>query len=90
MAKVEMVNSLFLEIKKKFNGGSPKIIDLMRRLEENPKKGKELDNVWGIVIKELKYKTFRFYFITEGPKIKFFDEKELVDLLLKFVRMSNK
>ena len=90
MAKIEIVKSLFLEIKKKFKGESHNIIDLMKGLEKNPKKGKEIGNVGGILIKEIKYKSFRFYFITEGHKLKFFDEKELVDLLLRFVRMSNK
>ena len=32
-------------------------------MEENPNKGKLLGNVGGIVIKEIKYKNFRFYFV---------------------------
>ena len=42
------------------------------------------------IIKELKYKSFRFYFITDGFKLKCIDENALVDLLLRFVRMSDK
>jgi len=53
---------LFQEIQKKFQGESHKIIDLLETLEENPKKGKELGNVGGVVIKEIRYKSFRFYF----------------------------
>ncbi|NQV91409.1 hypothetical protein HQ489_02955 [Candidatus Woesearchaeota archaeon] len=90
MAKVEIVNSLFEEIEKKFKGESHKIIDLLESLEDNPKKGKSLGTVGGIIIKELKYKNFRFYFITDGFKLKCMDEKSLIDLLLKFVRMSDK
>ncbi|MBM3233587.1 hypothetical protein FJZ19_00665 [Candidatus Pacearchaeota archaeon] len=90
MAKVEIVHSLFEEIQKKFKGESHKIIDLIETLETNPHKGKLLGNVAGIVIKEIKYKSFRFYFITDGHKLKFFDESSLTDLLIRFVRMSDK
>jgi len=90
MAKVKIIVSLIEEIQKKFKGESHKIIDLLETLEENPKKGKLLGNVGGIVIKELKYKSFRFYFITDGYKLKVLDEANLVDLLIKFVRMSDK
>ena len=90
MAKVQIIESLFNEIEKKFKGEAHDIIKLLESLEENPKKGKSLGNVGGIVIKELRYKKFRFYFITEGYKIKVFSKEELSDLLLKFVRMSDK
>ena len=90
MAKVEIVRSLFEEIKKKFKGESHNILDLMESLENNPKKGKSLGNVGGVVIKEIKYKSFRFYFVTDGYKMKFFDEENLKDLLIRFVRMSDK
>ena len=90
MAKVEIVNSLAKEIKKKFKDESHKITDLLESLEKNPHKGKPLGNVGGVVIKELKYKKFRFYFITDGFKLKVFSKEELVDLLMKFVRMSDK
>ena len=90
MVKVEIVNSLAREIKKKFKGESHKITDLLESLEENPHKGKPLGNVAGIVIKELRYKSFRFYFIVDGHKLKVFSKEELTDLLMKFVRMSDK
>ncbi len=90
MAKVEIIRSLFEEIKKKFRGEAHKIIDLMETLGENPTKGNLLGNVGGIVIKELRYKSFRFYFITDGYKLKFVDKSNLVHLLITFVRMSDK
>ena len=90
MAKVEIVRSLLEEIKKKFKGESYKIIDLMESLENNPKKGKLLGSVGGIVIKEIKYNSFRFYFITDGFKIKLLEKEDLSDLLIKFVKMSDK
>lgn len=90
MAKVEIVNSLFKQIEKKFKGEAHEVIDLLETLESSPHKGKFLGNVAGIVIKELKYKNFRFYFITDGHKLKVFSKEELTELLLKFVRMSDK
>jgi hypothetical protein len=90
MAKVEITLSLFSLINKKFKQESIKILQLLKSLELSPKKGKELGVVGGIVIKELKYKGFRFYFITNGFKLKYLDQEELVDLLLRFVRMSDK
>ena len=62
----------------------------MKDLEENPKKGKPVGQVSGIVVKELKYENYRFYFITDGFKIKMLQKEELDDLLIKFVRMSDK
>ncbi len=90
MAKVEIVTSLFEEIQKKFKGESHKVIDLLETLENNPHKGKALGQVGGIVIKEIKYKNFRFYFITDAYKLKIMDESSLIELLIRFVRMSNK
>lgn len=90
MAKVEIVESLFLEVNKRFKSESINVFQYMKRLETKPKKGKILGTVGGIVIKELKYKNFRFYFIADGYKLKFLSNEELTDLLLKFVRMSDK
>lgn len=90
MAKVEIVASLFEEINKKFKQKSVEILEHLKSLEHSPNKGKLLGTVGGIVIKELKYEGFRFYFITDGFKLKCMNEEELVDLLLRFVRMSDK
>lgn len=90
MAKVEITRSLLSKIEKKFKKQAHDIIDLMASLEDNPKKGKAVGHVGSIIIKELKYKKFRFYFITNGFKVKFLKIQELNDLLLKFVRMSDK
>ena len=90
MAKVEIVESLEAEIDKKFKKKAVEVLQHLKSLEENPHKGKILTNVAGIVIKELKYEGFRFYFITDGHKLKVLSKEELTDLLLKFVRMSDK
>lgn len=90
MAKIIIVKSLFEEIEKKFKQEATEVFDLMETLTQNPTKGKTLGTVGGIVIKEIKYKSFRFYCITDGFKLKCLDEKELVDLLITFIRMSDK
>jgi len=90
MAKVKITNSLKEEIFKKFKSDSEKILLNMKSLEDNPHKGKSVGNVAGIIIKELKYEKFRFYFITDGYKIKLLKTEELQDLLIKFVAMSDK
>ena len=67
MVKVEVTDSLLREIHRKFGEGQgSKILDLFESLEENPQKGKAVGHVDKIVIKELKYGKYRFYFITDG------------------------
>ena len=90
MAKVSIAETLKNEILKKFKEESKIIFGQMYSLKDNPKKGKLLGNVGGIVIKELKYKSFRFYFITDGYKLKIMDESKLTNMLIRFVRMSDK
>ena len=76
MAKVEIAESLRDEILDKFKEESKVIFRLLYSLGDNPKKGKAIGNVGGIVIKELKYKVFRFYFITDGYKLKVMDSNK--------------
>lgn len=90
MVKIIIVKSLFEEIEKKFKREADKIFDLFETLQDNPRKGKILGAVGSLLIKELKYKGFRFYFIVDGFKLKVITEKELTDLLMRFVRMSDK
>lgn len=90
MAKVIITVQLRDKIEKIFKKESIEIFDLLLTLEENPKKGKEVGVVGAVVIKELKYKKFRFYFITDGFKVKYLSLEELKDIFIKFVRMSEK
>ena len=91
MPKVEIIPSLVKQLIKQFSKTEAnKIIDLMESLEEEPHKGKILGSVGGIIIKELKYKNFRFYFIYDGYTYRNMDEDNLVELLFRFVRMSDK
>ena len=90
MVKVTIAETLKDEILKKFKEESKIIFRQMYSLAENPHKGKSLGHVGGLVIKELKYKNFRFYFITDGYKLKIMGQEKLVDLLIRFVRRSDK
>jgi len=91
MAQVIITERLKEEIEKKFKGESVKIFELMRSLEDSPHKGKFIGQVGGIIIKEIRYNNvFRFYFITDGYKLKVLGQNELTGLLIKFVRMSGK
>jgi hypothetical protein len=90
MAIVRITEELEEEINKKFKKESIKVFQHIYSLKENPKKGKSLASVGNIIIKEIKYESFRFYFITDGYKLKILKSEELKDLLIKFVRMSDK
>jgi len=90
MAKVIITKALREEVFNTFKSDAVEIFGFMKTLEANPQKGKALGHVEGIVIKELKYKKFRFYFITDGHVLKFGTEDEFSGLLIKFVRMSDK
>ncbi|MCF7872299.1 hypothetical protein K9L97_04670 [Candidatus Woesearchaeota archaeon] len=90
MVKIIITESLKKEIHKKFKSETNKIFALIYTLKETPKKGKFLSLIGDIVLKEIKYKKFRFYFITDNHKIKFLKVEELQDLVIKFIRMSDK
>jgi len=90
MARVIITEDLEEKIFKKFKKESVKVLKLLYSLKDNPKKGKELTQIRGILIKEIKYNSFRFYFIVEGYKIKIMDDSEFINLLIKFLAMSDK
>lgn len=90
MVKVEIVSSLEDEIYRRFKGESIEVLEHIKSLENSPSKGKALGHVGGIIIKELRYKGFRFYFITDAHRIRVFTQEALTDLLIRFVRMSDK
>ncbi|MCK5283725.1 MAG: hypothetical protein KAK00_10070 [Nanoarchaeota archaeon] len=90
MAKVVITRELEDEINKRFKKESVKIFQLLYSLREYPKKGKIVGNIGSIIIKEVKYSVYRFYFITDGYRVKIMKNEELTDLLIKFVRMSDK
>lgn len=91
MARVIISEALFKHIERKFGRVEANtIIDLLEATGSNPQKGDVLGQVAGVVIKEVRYKTFRFYFITDGHVLKFGSNDELAALLIKFIKMSKK
>jgi hypothetical protein len=90
MAIVIISENLRTEIIKKFKKEAEKIFELMYSLRENPQKGKEIGYVNKALIKEIRYNGYRFYFVTDGYRLKFLELRELDNLLFKFVRMSDK
>ena len=90
MIKIFVLHSLRDEIYKKFKKESVKIASLMEELKNNPNKGKTLGHVGHISIRELKYKTFRFYYILDGYKLSLYNKEQIKELLIKFVKMSKK
>jgi len=90
MAIVIITKSLEKEINKRLKHDSVAVFELMFELENHPKKGKVVGSIGNITIKEIKYKKFRFYFVTDRFKIKFLSTEELKDIFIKFVRMSEK
>lgn len=90
MAKVIITKKLEEEIQKIFKKESIKILERMKELEKNPHMGKPIGQVSGTIIKEIRYENYRFYCITDGFKLKMFEQSELQDLIIKFVRMSDK
>ena len=90
MAIVRIDRDLDRKINKKFKGEAVKIFRLIYSMEENPNKGKIVGSVGGVLIKELKYGKFGFYFTVDGFRIKFWDIESLSDLIIRFVRMSDK
>lgn len=91
MVEIIISSVLLKQLKKVFGQKKTlEILDLFETLQENPKKGKEVGRVGNIVIKELKYESFRFYFVCDNFKIKFLKVDELKDLIIKFIKMSKK
>ena len=90
MARVEILESLYEKIEKEFKGRASEGFDLIESVEKSPHKGKALGHVGGITIKEIRFEGFRFYFLVDEHALKFADEQGLQDLLMRFVRMSNK
>ena len=90
MVRIEIVTELKDDILKKFQRESKKIFKLMMFVGNSPKKGKFVAKIGKVAIKELKYKSFWFYFLVDAYKVKFFGVDELKSLLIKFIRMGDK
>ncbi|KYK24610.1 hypothetical protein AYK26_03480 [Euryarchaeota archaeon SM23-78] len=90
MIKIIILNSLRNEIFKKFKKDSLKVYSLIEELKTNLNKGKVLGHVGHISIRELKYKSFRFYFVLDGNRLNLFNQEKIKEMLIKFIAMSKK
>jgi len=90
MVKVIITPLLEREINKTFKHKSIEVFELIYSLKENPYKGKDIAVIGKLLIKELRYEKYRIYFITDGYKIKLMKASEIKDLVIKFIRMSEK
>lgn len=90
MIRIEIPLSLRNEIFRTFKKESLKVYSLIKQLKRTPNKGKVLGHVGNNSIRELKYKSFRFYYIINGPKLILFNSGKLSELLIRFIKMSKK
>ena len=91
MVIVAVTEALDKELKKRLNRHEYlEVRTLFLSLKKSPYKGKLLHVLGTVVLKELKYKSFRFYFLTSHNLIKIIAKADLEKELVKFVRMSKK
>lgn len=88
--KILVIKSLRDEIYKKFKKDSLKVYNLINSLRDNLNKGKHLGKISTFILKELKYKNFRFYFIIKENELILYRKEDIKELLIKFIDMSNK
>ena len=67
-----------------------KIVEISHRKGRVGADGLNLNFVVSDCHKKIFYNKFRIYFITDGYKLKFLKVEELQNLIIKFVRMSEK
>jgi hypothetical protein len=90
MIKIKVLNALREEIIKIFKKRSDELFDLFETLLENPNKGSILGHVGSISIRELRFDSYRIYFILNGHELSLYNSKKLAELLIRFIRMSKK
>lgn len=91
MVIVRIDESLIKKLEKRFNKKELKEIkNLFLSLQDNPFQGDLLYTFGNIILKEKKYKTFRFYFIHSRKILIIKDIKELQEELIRFIEMSKK
>lgn len=91
MVVVRIDNSLIKKLEKKFKSNELKDIKrLFFSLQENPFQGDLLYTFGAFVLKEKKYKSFRFYFIHSKKILIIKDVDELKDEIIRFLEMSKK
>ena len=91
MVVVKIDESLVKKLEKRFNAKELKEIkSLFLTLQENPYQGDVLYAFGNFVLKEKKYKTFRFYFLHSRKILIIKDVEKLKDEIIRFIEMSKK
>ena len=91
MIKVIIENSLVKKLEKKFNKKELKELkELFLSLQTNPFQGDFLYSFGNFVLKEKKYKSFRFYFLHSKKLLIIKDANQLQEEIIRFIEMSKK
>jgi mRNA-degrading endonuclease RelE of RelBE toxin-antitoxin system len=91
MVMVRIDDSLIKKLEKKFNKKELKQLkEQFLSLQDNPFQGDLLYSFGGLVLKEKKFKSFRFYFIHSRKILIIKDLEELKDEIIRFIEMSKK
>lgn len=91
MVIIAITKDLDKELKKRLSKNEYlKVKDLFMSFKKEPYKGDLLHVLGNVILKETRYKTFRFYFLTSNNLLKFISSTNLEKELIKFIRMSKK
>ena len=91
MVIVRIDDSLIKKLEKRFNKKDLREIKkLFLSLQDNPFQGNHLYTFGNFVLKEKKFKTFRFYFLHSKRIIIIKDIDKLKDEIIRFIEMSKK
>jgi len=91
MVIVRIDKSLVKKLEKRFNKKELKELKkIFLSLEDNPYQGDILCAFGSLVLKEKKYKTFRFYFLHSRKILIIKDLDMLKDEIIRFIEMSKK
>lgn len=91
MVKVVIDVRLQKKLEKKFNKAELNDLkQLFLSLQDNPFQGDFLHTFGSFVLKEKKYKSFRFYFLHSKKLLVIKDIADLKDEVIRFIEMSKK
>ncbi|MCF7798283.1 hypothetical protein K9M74_00095 [Candidatus Woesearchaeota archaeon] len=91
MVIVRIDTTLVKKLEKQFNKKElHEIKKLFLSLQDNPYQGDLLYAFGNFILKEKKYKTFRFYFIHSRKILLIKDVKALQDEIIRFIELSKK
>lgn len=62
----------------------------MHRLGRTPKSGKALTKIGSLMLGEIRFRGYRFTYVTDAHKVKLLSVYELEDLIIRFVEYFDK